>query len=713
MKPIVSYEECVRDSPKFRDALEENHSNLEDLESRLEKVLKNCNSTIESGRLYLDQQNNLVQSILQVSKHFDEDPPVVQALNKIGTALTETLKYHYCLLDQASRTVSKSISNFIKKDLKQVRDSRQVFEKVSAEMDDQLAKNAQPSRKFTGKDKSSSSAASANAFSSHGNVGGDESSSDLISYRTRFRITALDHLNTVTLVQAKKRHELLDTLRSYMEAQSVFFHQGSKMFIDVDAFLVVLCIEVSQLRQETNCLQKEMENRHKVVTNRDYVPLLKSETSDGTRMQGYLFKKNTSAFKTWNRRWFAIRSSQLVYRKRGDQEETVMEQDLKLCSVKPLMDIDRRYCFEVISPTKSHVLQADTEEMFHVWINAFKEEIGALMQMMLSSRSSSGLSLNDSPRASHENAIDNSSGSKENERLTQQRILSDILKVPGNEKCCDCSTENPEWASINLGITLCIACSGVHRSLGVHISKVRSLTWDKWEAEVSQVMTSLGNTTINQIYECQMERAAGHLTPLRPDSLQLVRDAWIQSKYEKKLFIDQRWNAPDQLPENALCLPESGGVDPNWLLAKGAETGNIIWICRALALGADRNTVAGNDLKRAPIHLAVLSGSVTSLQYLLLNGAKINITDVNGKTPLLIATESGLPTQVGLLLKNRADQDLADKFGNTPLKIAVETANADIVSFLRISRLNDEMRETEFGETPDDTLQEMVRDFLR
>lgn len=61
---------------------------------------------------------------------------------------------------------------------------------------------------------------------------------------------------------------------------------------------------------------------------------------------------------------------------------------------------------------RSHVLQADTEEMFHVWINAFKEEIGALMQMMLSSRSSSGLSLNDSPRASHENAIDNSSSSK-------------------------------------------------------------------------------------------------------------------------------------------------------------------------------------------------------------------------------------------------------------------------------------------------------------
>jgi len=87
--------------------------------------------------------------------------------------------------------------------------------------------------------------------------------------------------------------------------------------------------------------------------------------------------------------------------------------------------------------------------------------------------------------------------------------------------------------------------------------------------------------------------------------------------------------------------------------------------------------------------------------------------DVEGKTPLLIATEAGFPTQVGLLLKSRADQNLADIHGNTPLKVAVNTANADIVSFLRISRLNDEMRETEFGEAPDDTLQEMVRDFLR
>jgi Arf-GAP with coiled-coil, ANK repeat and PH domain-containing protein len=96
-----------------------------------------------------------------------------------------------------------------------------------------------------------------------------------------------------------------------------------------------------------------MENRHSVVTSKDVVPMLKSETQNGVRMEGYLFKRTTSAFKTWNRRWFSICSSQLMYRKRtGDPEGTVMEHDLKLCSVRPMVDVDRRYCFEVISPTK-------------------------------------------------------------------------------------------------------------------------------------------------------------------------------------------------------------------------------------------------------------------------------------------------------------------------------------------------------------------------
>ena len=38
--------------------------------------------------------------------------------------------------------------------------------------------------------------------------------------------------------------------------------------------------------------------------------------------------------------------------------------------------------------------------------------------------------------------------------------------------CVDCGNENPEWASVNIGIVMCIECSGIHRNLGSHISQV-------------------------------------------------------------------------------------------------------------------------------------------------------------------------------------------------------------------------------------------------
>jgi hypothetical protein len=66
-----------------------------------------------------------------------------------------------------------------------------------------------------------------------------------------------------------------------------------------------------------------------------------------------------------------------------------------------------------------------------------------------------------------------SANSYQNEKQNMKFFLKKLLSISGNEKCADCGCEDAKWTSLNLGIIICIECSGVHRSLGVHFSKVR------------------------------------------------------------------------------------------------------------------------------------------------------------------------------------------------------------------------------------------------
>lgn len=60
---------------------------------------------------------------------------------------------------------------------------------------------------------------------------------------------------------------------------------------------------------------------------------------------------------------------------------------------------------------------------------------------------------------------------------------------------------DPTWASLNLGALICIECSGIHRNLGTHLSRVRSLDLDDWPSELTKVLMAIGNHTANSIWE--------------------------------------------------------------------------------------------------------------------------------------------------------------------------------------------------------------------
>lgn len=89
----------------------------------------------------------------------------------------------------------------------------------------------------------------------------------------------------------------------------------------------------------------------------------------------------------------------------------------------------------------------------------------------------------------------------------QHKALLFSLSYP-HRICADCTARGPTWASINLGVFICLNCSGIHRNLGVHISKVRSTNLDTWLPEQVEFIKATGNVKANAYWECNMPAGA-------------------------------------------------------------------------------------------------------------------------------------------------------------------------------------------------------------
>ncbi|XP_037637851.1 stromal membrane-associated protein 1 isoform X5 [Sebastes umbrosus] len=121
------------------------------------------------------------------------------------------------------------------------------------------------------------------------------------------------------------------------------------------------------------------------------------------------------------------------------------------------------------------------------------------------------------------------------QKLNEQHqvILSNLLREQHNKFCADCEAKGPRWASWNLGVFMCIRCAGIHRNLGVHISRVKSVNLDQWTPEQIQSMVDMGNNRAKQLYEAHLPESFR-----RPQTDQAV-EVFVRDKYERKKYLDK------------------------------------------------------------------------------------------------------------------------------------------------------------------------------
>ncbi|NXP57882.1 AGAP1 protein, partial [Chloropsis cyanopogon] len=149
---------------------------------------------------------------------------------------------------------------------------------------------------------------------------------------------------------------------------------------------------------------------------------------------------------------------------------------------------EENFEFIIVSLTgQTWHFEATTYEERDAWVQAIESQILASLQSCESSKNKSRLT-------------------SQNEAMA----LQSIRNIRGNSHCVDCEAQNPDWASLNLGALICIECSGIHRNLGTHLSRVRSLDLDDWPIELIKVMSAIGNELANSVWE---ENSQGHVKP--------------------------------------------------------------------------------------------------------------------------------------------------------------------------------------------------------
>ncbi|KAF2842860.1 ARF GTPase-like protein activator [Patellaria atrata CBS 101060] len=310
------------------------------------------------------------------------------------------------------------------------------------------------------------------------------------------------------------------------------------------------------------------------LEERDYISLAGDTLAGAHRKEGLLWALSRPGShldpkglnkQAWHKFWIVLDQGKLSeYNNWKQKLDLHMDPiDLRMASVREARNQERRFCFEVITPNYTRVYQATSEEDLKTWISAINNALQSAVENVpekISTDSLPGATRRDiasvltgkhsTSLSGHRSASNTKSvsrhatvGDRPHYRAIEQyddssaKLLQQIRDADaGNKVCVDCGNENKvDWVSINLGIVMCIECSGIHRSLGTHISKVRSIMLDTnvFTQDIIEILLTIGNRVSNMVWEAKLDRS---LKPT-PTSTRDQRLKFITAKYADSAYV--------------------------------------------------------------------------------------------------------------------------------------------------------------------------------